>query len=188
MPPIYPSGPGGPGGPMGPPGWYPPPPPQSGKSTWAIVLIGCLIAFPIVIAVIGILAAIAIPDFLKFNAKAKQAEAKTNLGAIYTTQAAYFAENNVYAGGDPDQGPGCFEQIGWSPEGDTSYCYYCGEDVIKPTKPYLQCCPVPKNLSVIKKNSFVIMAVGNVDRDSTCDVWTIDNNKQLINVTNDVGD
>ena len=56
-----------------------------------------LIELMIVVAIIGILAAIAIPNFLKFQAKAKQSEAKTNLGAVFTAQTAYFGENNAYA-------------------------------------------------------------------------------------------
>ncbi len=45
-----------------------------------------LIELMIVVAIIGILAAIAIPNFLKFQAKSKQSEAKSNLGAIFTGQ------------------------------------------------------------------------------------------------------
>ena len=48
-----------------------------------------LIELMIVVAIIGILAAIAIPNFLKFQAKSKQSEAKTNLGAIFTGQISY---------------------------------------------------------------------------------------------------
>ncbi|WP_414645174.1 type IV pilin protein, partial [Candidatus Deferrimicrobium sp.] len=43
-----------------------------------------LIELMIVVAIIGILAAIAIPNFLRFQAKSKQSEAKTNLGGIFT--------------------------------------------------------------------------------------------------------
>jgi type IV pilus assembly protein PilA len=50
----------------------------------------------IVVAIIGILAAIAIPNFLNFRLKAKTAEAKTNLGSIRSTEMAYFAEWNFY--------------------------------------------------------------------------------------------
>ena len=46
----------------------------------------------IVVAIIGILAAIAIPNFLRFQAKSKQSEAKTNLGGIFTAETAYFAK------------------------------------------------------------------------------------------------
>ena len=57
----------------------------------------------IVVAIIGILAAIAIPNFLKFQAKSKMSEAKTNLGAIYTGQLSYFGEQNSYGDFDRDQ-------------------------------------------------------------------------------------
>ena len=43
-----------------------------------------LIELMIVVAIVGILAAIAIPNFLNYQAKSQQAEAKANLGAIFT--------------------------------------------------------------------------------------------------------
>jgi type IV pilus assembly protein PilA len=51
-----------------------------------------LIELMIVVAIIGILAAIAIPNFVKFQCKAKQSEAKTALKAIYTVELAYTGE------------------------------------------------------------------------------------------------
>jgi type IV pilus assembly protein PilA len=68
----------------------------------------------IVVAIIGILAAIAIPNFLKFQAKSKTSEAKSNLGAIFTGQVSYFGENNVYSN---------FTAINWSPSGSPRYRY-----------------------------------------------------------------
>jgi len=56
-----------------------------------------LIELMIVVAIIGILAAIAIPNFMNYQCKAKQSEAKSNLGNIRTTQEAYYAEHNSYA-------------------------------------------------------------------------------------------
>ena len=55
-----------------------------------------LIELMIVVAIIGILAAIAIPNFLTYQCKARQAEAKTNLGGIRVSQEAYFAEYDTY--------------------------------------------------------------------------------------------
>ena len=43
-----------------------------------------LIELMIVVAIIGILAAIAIPNFLKFQLRSKTGEAKTNLAAMRT--------------------------------------------------------------------------------------------------------
>jgi type IV pilus assembly protein PilA len=76
-----------------------------------------LIELMIVVAIIGILAAIAIPNFLKFQAKSKQSEAKSNLGAIYTGQISYFGEANTY---------GDFNIINWSPSGTPRYHYVVG--------------------------------------------------------------
>ena len=76
-----------------------------------------LIELMIVVAIIGILAAIAIPNFLKFQAKSKMSEAKTNLGAIYTGQISYFGEQNSY---------GDFAAINWSPSGTPRYHFSLG--------------------------------------------------------------
>ncbi len=45
---------------------------------------------------IGILAAVAIPAFDGFRKKARSGEAKTNLGALFTAQKAFFYEQNGF--------------------------------------------------------------------------------------------
>lgn len=51
----------------------------------------------LVVTIIGILAAIAIPKFLTYQCKTKQVEARKGLGALAKMQATYFAENEEYA-------------------------------------------------------------------------------------------
>ena len=96
-----------------------------------------LIELMIVVAIIGILAAIAIPNFLQFQLRSKTGEAKTNLAAIRTAEEGYFAEFNNYvqAGSTPGttatankrvwsgSGITMFDQLGWSPEGEVFYNY-----------------------------------------------------------------
>ena len=55
-----------------------------------------LIELMIVVAIIGILAAIAIPNFIKFQCRSKQSEAKGNLKAIYVSEESYRGENDTY--------------------------------------------------------------------------------------------
>ena len=55
-----------------------------------------LIELMIVVAIIGILAVIAVPNFQKFQARAKQSEAKTNLKGIYTAKVANFQASDTY--------------------------------------------------------------------------------------------
>ena len=71
-----------------------------------------LIELMIVVAIIGILAAIAIPNFTNYQMKAKTAEAKTNLGAIRTSQEAYMAENDTFVtcAASPAGAPGVAKQ------------------------------------------------------------------------------
>src|SRR5688500_8075870 len=46
---------------------------------------------------IGILAAIAIPNFIKFQSRSKQSECKARLKAVYTAERSVFAEKDLYS-------------------------------------------------------------------------------------------
>ena len=74
-----------------------------------------LIELMIVIAIIGILAAIAIPNYLGYSCKAKQSEAKSSLGAIATCQEAYKAEFDTYGS--------TTTSIGFTVKGTPRYTY-----------------------------------------------------------------
>jgi len=56
-----------------------------------------LIELLVVIIIIGILAAVALPNFLSQGAKAKQVEAKQNLALINRTQTNYRTQNSQFA-------------------------------------------------------------------------------------------
>jgi len=58
-----------------------------------------LVELMIVVAIVGILAAIAIPTFMNYRMKAQSAEVRSNLGAIRSTEIAYFAEWSAYITG-----------------------------------------------------------------------------------------
>ncbi|KPL19474.1 MAG: hypothetical protein AMJ92_02915 [candidate division Zixibacteria bacterium SM23_81] len=55
-----------------------------------------LIELMIVVVIIGILAALAIPKFIQVTGKAKVSEAKTILKEIFTLEKAYFNEHDTY--------------------------------------------------------------------------------------------
>ncbi|WP_088616994.1 type IV pilin protein [Bdellovibrio sp. SKB1291214] len=72
-----------------------------------------LVELMVVVAIIGVLAAIAVPAVNKYIAKARQSEAKTNLASLYTSEKAFYAEYTTF---DPR-----FAAIGYSPEGQLRY-------------------------------------------------------------------
>jgi type II secretion system protein G len=67
-----------------------------------------LIELMIVVVIIGILAALAIPRFTQASARAKEKEADGILKQIYTLQNAYFANNGTYAANDA-----ALQTVGW---------------------------------------------------------------------------
>ncbi len=74
-----------------------------------------LVELMIVVAIIGILAAIAIPNFMAYQFRAKRAEAPTNLQAIKTSQESYRAEFNAYVtcASSPAANPGAGIKVAW---------------------------------------------------------------------------
>jgi prepilin-type N-terminal cleavage/methylation domain-containing protein len=77
-----------------------------------------LIELMVVIAIMAFLAMIAVPNFNRFLAKAKRAEAYMNLNSIYAAEKAYFAEHGTYSDVLIGQ-----NAIGWKPEGKIYYSY-----------------------------------------------------------------
>ena len=74
-----------------------------------------LIEVMVVVSIIGILAAIAIPNYLRFQARAKQSEAKGNLKAIFTGERARFGEKDAFSA--------FVQDIGFAPERGNRYAY-----------------------------------------------------------------
>jgi len=80
-----------------------------------------LIELMIVVVIIGILAALAIPKFMKVTGKAKVAEAKTILKEIFTLEKAHFNEHDYYVAFS--SGSAC-DAIGFDlPEGNSRFTY-----------------------------------------------------------------
>lgn len=64
-------------------------------------MLGWLVGEVLFLLPFAILAGIIIPNFLNFRLKAKSSEAKSNLGAIRSTEVAYYAEWSVWVGNQP---------------------------------------------------------------------------------------
>lgn len=72
-----------------------------------------LVELMIVVAIIGILAAIAIPNFQKYQAKARQKESQILLSNLYTAEISNRGEHGTFTG--------CLTNAGFIPEGNKRY-------------------------------------------------------------------
>ena len=82
---------------------------------WLFALVGCVVLVPVIVAIVGILAAIAIPNFIKFQCKSKQAEAKVNLSGLFTAEKAFYGEYGFYTTD--------LKALNWAPDGSPVYLY-----------------------------------------------------------------
>lgn len=185
-----------------------------------------LVELMVVVAIIGILATIAVPNFQRFQAKAKQSNAKVELAAVYTTQKSFFTEYQTYHGFLPGMGliPDGIDQTSatWAPLATATRYYATASGT--PTAQgaaagnwpqSLPAAPAPStftgfsytaahcsgltiaaNLSagtpavtaVVGVNSFTAVAAGcpRAQNQATPDVWTMNENKILVNATSGI--
>ena len=126
-----------------------------------------LIELMIVVVIIGILAALAIPRFMQATTKSKQSECKQLLKQIYTMQRTYRQANGAYGDGGVSIAAGAggtFPQIGVEVMTSAMYTYAI----------------------VAAANTFTATATANLDDDATVDTWTIDQTGVLTCTIDDV--
>jgi type IV pilus assembly protein PilA len=102
-----------------------------------------LVELMIVVALIGVLAAIAIPNFLGYLARSRRSEAYANLASVARAQKSFQATRGVFHDSVlpyPDDAPygglgshrmiwdadseDAFSELGWIPEGQVHYAYH----------------------------------------------------------------
>src|SRR5256712_3551748 len=152
-----------------------------------------LIELMIVVAIIGILAAIAIPNFIKFQAQSKHSEAKANLKAISTAQKAFYQEKDRFST--------LTGEVGFEPERNNRYAYFLaatgtieprtGATLVQATtftgvavdtfkygsaldQTYAAtACTSAAGLLGTTATRFDALEIGNIDADTTVDQWSI---------------
>lgn len=158
-----------------------------------------LVELMVVVAIIGILSAIAVPNFKRYQAKSKQSEAKIQLAAVYSAEVSAQADYDGYAsclneiGYDtPERGyytigfPGAY-QASLTARGAT-----CSATVLY--APSLQTKKAHAGAAAITAanvggatptaTGFTAGATGSVTTNSaTLDTWTITESKNLLNAS-----
>ena len=75
-----------------------------------------LVELMVVVAIIGVLSAVAIPNFKKYQAKSKTSEAKLQLSSIYSAETAFMADADSYAT--------CLNDMGYNSSAEKDARYY----------------------------------------------------------------
>lgn len=142
-----------------------------------------LIELMVVVAIIGILAAVAVPQYTKFQNKARQSEAKVALGGIYTVEKAYYVESSSFSS--------CLSSIGFTLDNGSSRRYNIGFAAGLNTVAGQANCTLGPNVSHYAAGSanlntaytssnadFIAGAVGTL---ATADNWNITQTQNLTN-------
>ena len=82
-----------------------------------------LVELMVVVAIIGILAAVAVPNFRKYQSKSKTSEAKLILASAFMAENAAFSDYSTYVS--------CLGEIGMAVESSTARYYAVGFGVVK---------------------------------------------------------
>jgi len=75
-----------------------------------------LVELMVVVAIIGLLSSVAIPNFKKYQSRSKISEAKLQLSAAYTAEQSFFSDYNFYHN--------CFPYMGFDPGPEVSNRFY----------------------------------------------------------------
>jgi type IV pilus assembly protein PilA len=160
-----------------------------------------LIELMITVAIIGIVAAIAVPNFAKFVARSKQSEAKANLKALFVAEKGFALEKDRYSS--------LVGEIGFRPERNNRYAYYLASDgtledrsgatdpsaaaangISVDTYKYSDAeadpatwptgCGQTPLVTSSPAPSFIAGAAGDIDDDDTVDHWTISDQSRTL--------
>jgi len=115
-----------------------------------------MVELVIVIAIVGVLAAIAMPTYFDFIKKAKRVEAQQALSEVAKKEGIHLFDNDVYSND--------LIAIGF----DMDRLKYYNVSII-----------------LLPHDKFLAIAMGNIDRDALLDVWIIDETTNLVHVVED---
>lgn len=145
-----------------------------------------LIELMIVVAIIAFLATISIPQYFRYQAKAKQTEVSMNLASLHTAEQAYFAEHGEYTTVLWGEGG-----LGWKPEGyrgggkGENFHYTYGfnfpgaQEGVHYFTGKLGTPASALGQSSADKTSFVVKAAGDIMGKGKVDVWKVDESRKI---------
>ena len=167
------------------------PSPQSNpgqKKPFPVVLVAVIVGLALCPCGIGCVAAIAIPNFIKFQARANQSECKMNLKRAYVEARAYYVEKDVY---ETDAKKLSFALTGnryvyaFAPQGKNAVISAArhGTGQTLTTADALDAMRTIVDLGVTGECPGCEITIGcaaNLDQDSDLDIWSISSKERMI--------
>lgn len=154
------------------------PKPSGGTSPmWLLAIL----AVPVGVAVIGILAAIAIPNFIRFRQRSQQVECKTTLKELAAAEASFFATNARYTSD--------LTELSLSRPVKSRYAIFLGPPPngvrdVDPMYAPLAATDVSRfaqgEVPGADAEGFTALCAGQLDADETLDVWSLSNQDRVI--------
>lgn len=173
----------------------PQPPPTPGRRGVSVIVIILLVLVGVCLTGAGVVVAIAVPNFLRFNVRAKQAEVRTNLKAAFTAERSFELEHERYSE--------VVDEVGFAPVTGNLYLYaFSGRAAEPGSRTFIAADPrrnPTMSLEVLERAAppvlwenvglrgscpkhcvLTVVAGANLDDDATIDVWSVSTKDRVI--------
>lgn len=142
-----------------------------------------LLELMVVLAIISLLAMLAVPNLMKYIAKAKRTEARTHLHALYMAEKDYLLNHGTYTSNLTGA-----DSLQWKVDGSHYYTYGFkqGTEGVNYITGSLKTPASHLDGTMADNKGFVIGAVGDIDNDGDPDILTIDQDGNVKVVKDDL--
>jgi len=156
-----------------------------------------LIELMVSVGIVGILASVAVPNYNRYTAKARQTEAKMNLGSIYTAEQAYATDIGGFSA--------CLSSMGYQVKGKYYTTGFAAATVLSysntpgatpttctlgPNITYFQASQAAGGTptttvtgSALTATTFTAVSQGSITNTAVIDTWTMNEARVLANTT-----
>ncbi len=154
-----------------------------------------LVELMIVIAIIVLLGSIAIPNYMTYLAKAKQAEVAMNLASLHTAEELYWADHGTFTEALSGTDSANWQPAGYTRNSTEQNFYYTygfntpsGQEGTHYFVGKLGTQPSALSETLADKDQFVAAAAGILRKGGKPDIWVVDQNRTIRHLQDGLND